>query len=153
MRDERGADFAAFFGADGDVLQVGLAGAEPAGSGDDLVERRVDAAGFGVDHRGQRIDVGVLELCELAVFDDLRGKRVRRGELLEDVGVGACAGFRFLDDREAQLFEKHLGELFGRADVERVAGEFFDFAFELDEPFAVAERLVRQVGLDRRECR
>ena len=75
--DERRADFAAFLGADGDVLQVRVAGAEPARGGDDLVERRVDAARFGVDHRRQRVDVGVLELRVLAVLDDLRRQRVR----------------------------------------------------------------------------
>ena len=45
--DEGGANFAAFLGADRDVLQVRVAGAEPAGGGDDLVERAVNAAGFG----------------------------------------------------------------------------------------------------------
>ena len=75
--DERGADFAAFVGADRDVLQVRVAGAEPAGGGDDLVERRVNAARLGVDHRRQGVDVGALELRVLAVLDDLRGQRVR----------------------------------------------------------------------------
>ena len=136
--DEGRADFAAFLGADRDVLQVRVAGAEPAGGGDDLVERRVDAARFGVDHRRQRVDVRVLELRELAVLDDLRRQRMRCGQLFEHVGVGARAGLCFLDDRQAELLEQHLGELLRRADVERMAGEFFDFLFELREPLAVA---------------
>ena len=45
--DEGFADFAADFGADGDVLQVGVDAGEAAGGGADLVERGVDAA-FGV---------------------------------------------------------------------------------------------------------
>ena len=69
--DERRADFAAFVGADRNVLQVGVAGAEAAGRGDDLVERGVDAAGIGMDHRRQRVDVGAFELRVLAIFDDL----------------------------------------------------------------------------------
>ena len=97
---KRRADFAAFFGADRDVLQVRIAGAEPAGGGDDLVERRVNAARFGMDHHRQRIDVGVLELGVLAVLDDLRRQRMRRGKFFEHVGVGAGAGLGFLDDRQ-----------------------------------------------------
>ena len=37
----------------------------------DLVERRVDAARLGVDQAGQRVEVGVLELGQLAPALDL----------------------------------------------------------------------------------
>ncbi len=43
-RDEAGADLAAKRGADGDVLQVGVGGAEAAGGRTDLIEGGVDAA-------------------------------------------------------------------------------------------------------------
>ena len=124
--DERRADFAAFLGADRDVLQVRVAGAKPAGGGDDLVERAVDAARFGVDHRRQGIDVRVLELRVLAVLDDFLRQRVRIGQLFEHVGIRARPGFGFLDDRQAQLLEQHLRKLLGGGDVERMAGQFFD---------------------------
>ena len=75
---ERRADFAAFAGADGDVLQVRVAGAEPARGGDDLVERGVDAARARVDQLRQRVDVRAQQLGVLAVLDDLRRQRMQR---------------------------------------------------------------------------
>ena len=56
----------------------------------------------------QRVDVGVLELGELAVLDDLGRQRVLVGEFFEHVGVGAGAGLGLLDDRQLQLLEQHL---------------------------------------------
>ena len=71
--DEGGADLAADRGADGDVLQVGVGGGEASGGGADLVEGGVDAA-FGVGEVGKRVEVGALELGELAVLEDERGR-------------------------------------------------------------------------------
>ena len=50
--DERLADFLSVFVADGDVLQVGIAGAEASGSGHCLVEGGVDASRAWVDELG-----------------------------------------------------------------------------------------------------
>ena len=136
--DERRANFAAFLRADRDVLQVRVAGAEPARRGHHLVERRVHAAGFRMNHRRQRVDVRVLELRVLAVLDDLGRQRVRLGQLLQHVGIGARPGLGFLDDRQAQLLKQHLRELLRRADVERMAGQLFDLLLQLGEPLAVA---------------
>ena len=72
-----------------------------------------------------------LSLAILAVLDDLRRQRVRLGQLFEHVGVGAGAGLRFLDDRQPEFLEQHLRELLGRGDVERVAGQLFDFLLQL----------------------
>ena len=77
--DERAADFPAELGPDRDVLQVGIAAAQPAGRGDRLVEARVDAAGLGVDELRQRVDVGALELLQAAPFQDQPRQVVRRG--------------------------------------------------------------------------
>ena len=92
---------------------------------------------FGWISVGQRVDVGALELGELAVLDDLGRERMWSGEFFEDVGVGAGAGLGFLDDRQPQLVEQDFRELLGRVDVERVAGELFDLLFELLQPLAV----------------
>ena len=67
----------------------------------------------------------------------------------EHVGVGAGAGLRLLDDRQLELVEQHLGELLGRGDVERVAGQLFDLDFQLFEPLAVARaQLGEPRGID-----
>ena len=68
-RDERLADLAAFLGAHRDVLEVRVARAEPAGRGDALVERGVDPAVLGMHQRRQRVEVGALELGELAMLE------------------------------------------------------------------------------------
>ena len=67
--DEGGANLAAKFGANGNVLQVRISRREAAGGGIRLIESRVEASGiFAAKHR-QRIDVGRLQLGELAVFE------------------------------------------------------------------------------------
>ncbi len=67
-RDERLADLAAFLGADRDILQVGVARAQPAGRRDALVERGVDPAVLGMHELGQRVEVRALELGELTML-------------------------------------------------------------------------------------
>ncbi len=60
--DERLPDLAALLGADGDVLQIGVAAAQPAGNGDGLVERGMDTSRLGVNHLQKRVGVGGFEL-------------------------------------------------------------------------------------------
>src|SRR5262245_12111354 len=96
------------------------------------------AAGFRMDQNGEGIDIGVFEFRKLAVFNDLRRQRMRGGQLFENVGVGAWPSFGFLDNREAKFLKQDLRQLFRRTDVERMAGEFFDFLLKLREPLAVA---------------
>ncbi len=60
--NERLAKAPAFLGAYRNVLQIGLARGESAGSGHRLVEGGVNPAGAGVDQLRQRIGVGTLEL-------------------------------------------------------------------------------------------
>ena len=56
---------------------------------------------------GQRIDVGALELLQLAVLEDQPRQLVAHGgELLEHVGVGARAGLGALEHRELLLLEQ-----------------------------------------------
>ena len=60
--DECGANFPAKFRAHGNVLQIGVGGAEAAGGGDGLAEARVQAAGAGLDQLRERVDVGGFQL-------------------------------------------------------------------------------------------
>ena len=120
--DERLADLAAVLGAHGDVLQVRVGGAEPARRRDDLVERGVDAAVL-VGQGRQGVEVGALELLQLAMLDDQAGQGVRGGEFLQDLDGGARLPLGGLLGRgELQLVEQDLPQLRARADVELAAG-------------------------------
>ena len=69
--DEGLADLLAVLVADGDVLQIGVARAEPARGGDGLVERRMDTSRPRVDELGQGFDVGAQQLLQAAVLQYL----------------------------------------------------------------------------------
>ena len=57
-RDKGFSDLASLLGADGDILQVRVAAAQPAGCGHGLVERGVDAPGLRVNQLQECIGVG-----------------------------------------------------------------------------------------------
>ena len=121
--DEGGANLLAERGADGDVLQVGVGGREAAGGRADLVECGVDAA-FGVDERGERIEICGAELGELAMLEDERGDGVMLGELLQhvlrggdDLALAVLGGLG-----EGHAVEENVAELLGRVEIEAVAG-------------------------------
>jgi hypothetical protein len=87
LRHEAGANRPALLGADRDVLEVRIGRREASGGGRDLVEGRVDAAVLG-DQGRQRVQIGVLELGELAPGLDLWDDLVLVADLREDAGVG-----------------------------------------------------------------
>ena len=64
--DERPRIWRAELGPHRDVLQVRVERRQPAGRRHGLVERRVDAARRGVDLPGQRLEIGRVQLVELA---------------------------------------------------------------------------------------
>jgi hypothetical protein len=74
--DEGAPDLAADLGPDRDVLQVGVAAAQPSCCRDGLVEARVHAPGVGVDQGGQRVDIRALQLLEAAPLEDELGQLV-----------------------------------------------------------------------------
>ena len=140
-RDEGLADLAAGFGADGNVLEVGIGRGEAAGGGDELVEMGVDAAGFRNDVVRQRVEVGGLEFGGFAPGEDVGDDRVFAFERGERLLVGlVLAGLGFLRlVGEAEVVEEDFAELFGRGDVERAVGvavdgfrEFVDLLLEFD---------------------
>src|SRR5262249_38167623 len=61
-RDKAATDLHAEVAADRNVLEIGILGRDAPGLGDNLVERRVHAAGLGGHERRQRIEVRALEL-------------------------------------------------------------------------------------------
>ena len=123
-RDERLADLAAVLGAHRDILQVGVARAQPPGRGDALVERGVNPAVVGMHEPGQRVQVRALELRELAMLQEQGGKRVLEGQLFQNVlGRALLAAGRLLQRGQFQLVEEHLAKLGPRVDVEGPAGQ------------------------------
>ncbi len=129
LGDERGANLAAQLGAHGDVLQIGVGGAEAAGGRAGLAEARVQAAGGGIDQLGQRVDVGGFELGDFAVFEDscaaVRAAAPARSSTSAAV-ERARARLRLRDRAEIHFIEEDFGELLRRIDVEFGAGELPD---------------------------
>ena len=121
LGDERGANLAAELGAHGDVLQVGVGGAEAAGGGAGLAEARVQAAGGGLDQfaaarprrwisawrvRGTRSPCAAVRAA--APSSASTSAAVER----------ALARLRLAGGCEIQLVEEDFGELLRRIDVE-----------------------------------
>ena len=106
-----------------------------------------------VDQRRQRVHVRPLELRQRAVVDDLRGHRVQRRQLFQRVGVRRRAGLGAADDRQRQLAEQHLGQLLGRADVERHAGHGVDLLLQRGDRRADLQRRSRAAGRCPAGCR
>ena len=97
----------------GMFCRFGIAARQPAGRGDRLVERGVDAAGLRIDQLRQRVDVGAFELCQRAPLENQPRQVVRQRQLLEhlDGGRRRARRARALEDRQLQLVEQDLGEL------------------------------------------
>ena len=134
LGDEAAPHRAPDLGADRDVLQVRVGAREPAGRRGHLVEGGVDPARLRIDQVRQRVQVGVLELGELAPALDLGDDLVLVADLGEHARVGREAGLAAPLLGQPQLFEEDLAELLRRADRELVAGELVDLALELGDP-------------------
>ena len=119
--DERVADPPACVGADRDVLQVRLGGGQPAGGGDGLVERRMDAAVGG--HRVQQPVDGDLEPGRVAVGQQMLQERMPGlvEQRLQCVRVGGVSGLGALGLRHLELVEQHHLKLLGRPEVDLLA--------------------------------
>ena len=96
----------------------------------DLVEGRVQAPVV-ADPGGERVEVGLGELGELAEALDLGDDLVLAADRLEHAGVGAEARLAAALAAEPELLEQDLAELLGRADHELLARQLPDLALEL----------------------
>ena len=85
---EGGADLAAKFSADGDVLQIRIGGRETARSSTGWVEGGVETAGDGADERWKSVDVSRFEFRELALFEHQTRGGVIGGEVLQYIDRG-----------------------------------------------------------------
>ena len=109
------ADAPAKFGADRNILKIGVGGAEPACGRDGLIERRMDAFVVGMNQVGQDIQISVLELGKLAVIQN----HVGDGNALEGfqhVHIGGVARLGFFNPGAGfflnlHFLEKNLAQL------------------------------------------
>ena len=132
LGDERIADLAAEFGADRDVLQVGIGRTQPPGLRADQAVAGVDAPRRWIDRRLQRLGICRFELRQLTPFEHLAGHlRSLRGEPLEDPDVGRIlAALAFAPALVAQLVEQDIAKLLGAADGERLACQRVDLGLQ-----------------------
>jgi hypothetical protein len=98
-----------------------------------------------LDHLRQLVGVGVLQLGETAMFEDLLRQRVILGQFFQHflVGRGAARG-RLLHHRQALLVEQYLGQLLGRIQVEGLAGECLRLGFECHDLASEFVALLRE---------
>ena len=92
----------------------------------------------GVDQVGQRVEVGVLELGQLAPGLDLLDDRVLVADLGEHARVGRVAGFAAPLAGQAELLEEDATDLLRGADRELLPGQLVDLLFQGRDPLAEA---------------
>ena len=137
-------DFTAELGADRNVLQVRVAAGKSSGRGPSLVELRVDPLCVRVEESWKRVHVSRFQFRQLAKIQNERRNGMFVFEALENVAVRRESRFRFLARRKFELFEEHVGKLFGARDVERPAGRRADFLFQFLEIFSERRALPRE---------
>ena len=106
------AEFPTAFGTHGDILQIGLGGADTPRPCLGLVKGGMDTS-VGGDLVDQRIAVGRFELGDCAIFQYFRDHRVQGQEALEHLGVRRIAAFGLFTRRQIQILKQRLGELLG----------------------------------------
>ena len=114
--DEVGPQLAAQLGADGDVLQVGVVGGEPSGTGLGLVEGGVDAPIF-ADDLEQALHIGGVQLLVGAVLQNVLHQRVLP-QAFQRFGVGGPAALGLFAMGQTHGVEQHLAQLLGAVGVE-----------------------------------
>ena len=136
--DERRADAAAELGAHRDRLEVGVGRREAARRRDRLVDRRVEPPVRRIDQRGEREQIRVEELRQLAPLLDDGDERVVVADRAQDARVGRVAGLPLPARGELELLEEDPCELLRRAELERLPGELERLRLELLDPLLEA---------------
>ena len=138
-RHERGADAAAFRGADGNVLQVRVLRGEAPGGGHRLPIGGVDAPGALLDLPRQGVEIGRFQLRQPPMVQNEARQHMVEGQFLQNrFRRRALPGLGLLMHRQVELVVEHLLQLLRRPQVEppaslriRFLGKRFDSLPEL----------------------
>src|SRR5579872_1633055 len=84
LGDEGGANFAAELGANRNVLQIGIRGAETSGGGASLIDLRVQAASVRGDELVERVRIRGIEFRDFAIIHHQLGQFVESSQFGED---------------------------------------------------------------------
>ena len=116
-RPEELAQVAADFGADRDILHIGLNGADAAGPGLGLLETGVNPAVL-PHHLQKAVHIGGFQFGQLAVFQNIFNDGVFAPQGLQHVGIGGIAAFGLFAGGQPQLVKEDSPQLLGGVDVE-----------------------------------
>ena len=133
LGDERSSDLLAEIRADRDVHEVRVRARQPAGRRNRLVIGRVHPSVLGVDQWGQCVDVGVLELRQLAVVEKLLHEGVLVDELLESARIRGQPSLRPTRRLQPELVVEEHPQLRRRAEVDPLPGELVALGLELGD--------------------
>ena len=129
--DKALAYLAAYLGTNRNVLQVRIAGRQPPGAGDSLVERGVYLPSHRIDKGRQSVGIGGFELGHFAPLNDFPRNLVALGsEVFEHFRAGRVTRFSLLPTGQFQFVEQNFLKLLGRADRKRLSGNFEYFRFQ-----------------------
>ena len=88
-----------------------------------------------IDERLDPVEERRLEFRQRSAFEKDFDDRVLTAQLKKYRRVGRETAFGSLDGLEFQSIEQHVGQLFGRIDIELLIGELENFLFEGGDPF------------------
>ena len=120
LGQEKFPQLPAQLGADRDILQIGLGGADAAGSRLRLVKIRMNPS-IRADDLEHPLAVGGFQLGQCAVMEHQLYRRMVVAKLFQDFRVGGIAGFCLFPRGQPQLDEQGIPKLLGRIDIELVA--------------------------------
>ena len=135
------------FGADRNILQIGLGRGQASGLRPAQRIGGVNPSGLRVNLLLQRIGIGGFQLRQLPPVDDLLGNRFAvAGQPLEHRNIGRILPrLALLATLEAKLAEQDFTKLLGAADRETLPGQFVDLQFQLGHLLGKGGREPRQL--------
>ena len=117
--NEETAQTAAQLGADGNILQIGLGGADASGAGLGLNKGGVNAA-IRTDGFEQSLHVGGVELLIRAILENVVNDRAIWTQTFQGFRIGGIAALGLFSRREPQFLEEGFPQLFGAVQIEGI---------------------------------
>ncbi len=118
------SDPSSHFFTNGNVLQIGLRAADPAGRRDSLVKTGMNPSVFRVNDLEQSINIGGLQLHDLTVFHNLPNDGVTALQMLENLNVSGISRLCLFLNREMQFFKQDFTKLLRGIDIKAFSCQF-----------------------------